>query len=507
MNYDDILRLAHLASGVSTGPLPPPPAAQGVAQPAPVPTPQGPPPEPYVPGSAAPGDIHALSNRVMGPPGFLERVEGIGQSVPLVTPITSLIDLAGSIVRRGRSGYQDLEQRQSIDKLQQQIDEEVRQAKLSDNRANLTARAAAIAQRISEASQRHDSLVSQRDDLKAKGLLSAQSEADYNKQINAWRQRYADLSTTQSRILNDPLLAEQAGSLEASTPGLPATPLDAITARSAAEARGTASVKPAGENPEDYFQHYGEITYLDPNMIKEAKLADQATALANKRGIPIVKDGQQKFAAFDAARANLAHTMLQASLFLPDKPLDGLEIAKNWMGQFNDADVRGFNSARASAIELVQAAANLGTGNRITTVELTNMIDSAFPRLPHLTFTGPVPTGFDPGDWKASAAVKGQFISSMLDNAQKALLGNSGAQQELQKQIDQLRKGDVPTVAPAAAASPAPAAASPFNPAAKGTPLAPDPNFDPAARGQKIGTTVKQHTRALPQRSDTTRTR
>jgi len=465
---------------------------------------------PYIPGSAAPGDIHALSNQVMGPPGFLERVQDVGRAVPLATPITSLIDLAGSIVRRGRSGYQDLEQRQSIDKLQQQIDEEVRQANLSDKRANLTARAAAIAQRISEASQRHDSLVSQRDDLKAKGLLSAQSEADYNKQINAWRQRYADLSTTQSRILNDPLLAEQAGSPEASTPGLPATPLDAITARSAAEARGTASVKAPGENPEDQFSHYGDITYFDPNMVKEAKLSDQTRALANKRGIPVIKDGEQKFAAFSAARANLAHTMIEASMFLPDHPLDGPEIAKNWLGQFNNDQIRGFEATRASAIELVQAAANLGTGNRITTVELTNILNSAFPRLPHVEFAMnglvPIPTGFDPGDWKGSAAVKAATIANLLDNAQDAILGKPGAEDELMNAIDKLRDTAPGTVTPPGDIPAAPTAPA-FNPAARGTPLAPDPNFDPAARGQKIGTTVKKHTRALPQRADTTRSR
>jgi hypothetical protein len=501
MNYDEILRLAQLAAGTSAGPVPPAPAAPPAAAAQPIaPSAPAPAPTPYSPGDAAPGDIHALSSQVLGKPGFFERVARIGADFPLISPVTNLFDLAGSVA--GRGGSRAMYERHSLDALQKELDDQARQQAAQDRRQNLTQRSAAIEARMAETQQRMDAMIAQRETNRNNGTLSKESEDSINAQINRLRQRHLNLSLAQSNLLADPALIDPTGENEGSTVGLPATAIEAIRRKSEAEARGTAAGKPQDEqvNPEDYVDNtkWG-ADVIDASDVTDKKSQKRLSMYAHAHKLPYVdKKKAEQLDLITVAMNNFANTLSSANRFLPDTPLNGQGMVKNWVGQFNDAEVRAYRATRSSAIELVQAGAALGTGNRITQVELNTVLENAFPSLPHIEpadiFKGRLPS-FDPGDWKGSAAAKAAIVHSMLQNSRDVLLGKAGAQDRLLAQIEELKK-----FSPKKGATPAAApAGGEFDPTSV---PGMTKDFDPTSLPgmQKDSTTVKEHTRKVTQR-------
>jgi hypothetical protein len=251
MTYDEILRLAQMAGGTGPEPVAPrgvppaygppaPPQAQALPAPQPVPVPP-----------RAPEMTMADS---LGAPGFFERVAGIGEANRLANPIASLIDLAGSLVR-GRSGYQELDQRQALSKLQAELDKDsARQAEERRNRV-LTQRVGDLQRRIEDATATHDRLnqainaAGQSEDVAAP--LRAQRAA-IRSNISRWESALAKLVGT------DALEATQAGYADRK---LPATQADVIRSESKARAEGSALM--GGTKPPDVGDYTSILSRLN----------------------------------------------------------------------------------------------------------------------------------------------------------------------------------------------------------------------------------------------------
>lgn len=143
MTLDELLRIATAAggtdSGMGTG-APSLPAGSAAARPT-IPMPQAVPQPSMAPVPASAADAS------MGSPDIMERFAHAGQANPLLSPVSQMADLVGTILRGGHSGYSDMYRRASIDKLQSQLDEQARAARVkaaADAKAEADARKKAV---------------------------------------------------------------------------------------------------------------------------------------------------------------------------------------------------------------------------------------------------------------------------------------------------------------------------------------------------------------------------
>lgn len=160
MTLDELLRIANAAGGTGSGMGTGAPSLPA-GGPAPAPTLQASGPVPQ-PAMATPPSVSEAS---MGAPDVFERLARAGQANPLVSPVSQVADLVGTILRGGHSGYGDMYRRGSIDKLQSELDAKAREDRAAEakaarleaearKKAVTAARIAALDERIKYATER-----------------------------------------------------------------------------------------------------------------------------------------------------------------------------------------------------------------------------------------------------------------------------------------------------------------------------------------------------------------